>query len=148
MPILCTKGFFLAKHKCHRLKVGTYYRLHSTPLVTDRPVPVDQDMLALVPSVPPPLATLHLWEDMERVGRALLAIGSLNQCFMAASRHHMEAVHLSRDAPPDAPPESKVALDFTMMRRFSDSLAEAQRHTADLSVKIVANVGPPQRLLG
>ena len=134
-----TKGFFLAKHKCHRLKVGTHYRLHSTPLVTDRPVPVDQDMLALVPSVPPPLATLHLWEEIERVGRALLAIGSLNQCFMAASRHHMEAVRLSRDAPPDAPPESKVALDFTMMRRLSDSLAEAQRHTADLSVKLVAN---------
>ena len=134
-----TKGFFLAKHKCHRLKVGTHYRLHSTPLVTDRPVPMDQDMLALVPSVPPPLATLHLWEEIERVGRALLAIGSLNQCFMAASRHHMEAVRLSRDAPPDAPPESKVALDFMMMRRLSDSLAEAQRHTADLSVKLVAN---------
>ena len=134
-----TKGFFLAKHKCHRLKVGTHCRLHSTPLVTDRPVPVDQDMLALVSSVPPPLATLHLWEEMERVGRALLAIGSLNQCFMAASRHHMEAVRLSRDAPPEAPQEWKVALDFTMMRRLSDSLAEAQRHTADLAVKIVAN---------
>ena len=51
----------------------------------------------------------------------------------------MEAVRLSRDAPPDAPPELKVALDFTMMKHLLDSLAEAQCHTADLSVKLVAN---------
>ena len=47
-----TEGLFLAKRKCHMVKVGTLYCLHSTPLVTDRTVPVDQDMLALVPSVP------------------------------------------------------------------------------------------------
>ena len=96
-------------------------------------------MLLLMPNVPSPLTTLYLWEEIERIGRDQLVICSLNQCFMAATHHHKEAVRLLCDAPPDAPPESQVPLDFMMMRWLPDSLAEAQRHCADLSVKLVAN---------
>ena len=51
--------------------MDSHYKIHSTDLVTDRPVPVDQDMLALVRTAPPPLATLHQWEEVKVWPRAV-----------------------------------------------------------------------------
>ena len=127
----------MSKQKCKGLRMDTHYKIHSTDLVTDRPVPVDQDMLALVRTAPPPLATLHQWEEMEKTGRAWLGIMSMNEYFMAAIRHHVEAVRLSEEDP-DMPPAEKEPFNYQMVRRLTDSLVEATRHITDLVVKQVS----------
>ena len=68
---ISTKGFSMSKQKCKGLRMDSHYKIHSTDLVTDRPVPVDQDMLALVRTAPPPLATLHQWEEVKVWPRAV-----------------------------------------------------------------------------
>ena len=117
--------------------MDSHYKLHSTDLVVDRPVPVDQDMLALGRTAPPPLATLHQWEEVEKSRRALLGIMWMNEYFMAAIRHRVEAVKLSSEDP-DIPPPDKEQIDFLMIRRLTDSLVEATRHITDIAVKQVA----------
>ena len=94
-------------------------------------------MLALVRMAPPPLAILHQWEMVEKAGNALLGIMSMNEYFMAAIRHHVEAVKLSSEDP-DIQPQDKEQLDFPMICRLMDSLVEATRHITDLAVKQVS----------
>ena len=134
---ISTEGFSMSKQKCKGLRMDSHYKIHSTDLVTDRPVPVDQDMLALVRMAPLPLATLHQWEEVEKSGRALLGIMSMNEYFMADIRHHLEAVRLSEEDP-DIPPADKEVLNFPMIRRLTDLLIEATRHITDIAVKQVS----------
>ena len=134
----------MSKQICKGLRMDTHYKIHSTDLVTDRPVPVDQDMLVLVRTAPPPLATLHQWEEVEKTGCALLGIMSMNEYFMAAIRHHVEAVRLS-EADPDIPPAEKEPLNYQMFRRLTDSLVEATRHITDLAVKQVSQAALVRR---
>ena len=125
---ISTKGFSMSKQKCKGLRMDSHYKIHSTDLVTDRPVPVDQDMLAVVRTAAPPLATLHQWEEVEK---------SMNEYFMAAIRYHLEAVRLSEEDP-DIPPADKELLNFPMIRRLTDSLIEVTRHITDIAVKQVS----------
>ena len=126
---ISTKGFSMSKQKCKGLRMDSHYK--------DRPVPVDQEMLALVCTAPPPLATLLQWEEVEKSGHALLGIMSMNEYFKAAIRHHIEAVRLSEEDP-DIPPADKEPFNFPMIRRLTDSLVEATRHITDIAVKQVS----------
>ena len=61
----------------------------------------------------------------------------MNEYFMAAIRHHDEAVRLSEEDP-DIPPAEKEPFNYQMVRRLTDSLVEATRHITDLAVKQVS----------
>ena len=59
---------------------------------------------------------------------------SMNEYFMAAIRHHVEAVKLPSEDP-DFQPQNKEQLDFPMIRRLTDSFVEVTRYITDLAVK-------------
>ena len=71
--------------------MDSHYKLHSTDLVIDRPVPVDQDMLALVRMAPPPLATLSAEDpDFPPADKEVLhfpMIRRLTDSLVEATRH-------------------------------------------------------------
>ena len=75
-----------------------YYKVHSTKFQIGRFAPVDQDMASLVKTTPPPVCTLHHWEEVEKIGRGQVAVISLLEFFVAVTRHHLEAARLSQDA--------------------------------------------------
>ena len=100
-----------------------------------RCAPVDQDMASLVKSTPPPVCTLHYSEEVEKIGCDL---------FVATTRHHLEAARLSQDAMARALKEKSslpthFPLNFPMLGRLMESMAEAIRHSADMAVKQVTN---------
>ena len=139
-----SKGVSMTRHKCRRLKMEAYYKVHSTEFLIARCAPVDQEMAALVKNTPPPVCTLHHWEEVEKIGRGQVAVISLLEFFVAATRHHLEAARLSQDARARAlkekcPLPTEVPVNFPMLGRLMESMAEAIRHSADMAVKQVTN---------
>ena len=139
-----SKGVSMTRHKCRRLKMEAYYKVHSTEFLIARCAPVDQDMAALVKNTPPPVCTLHHWEEVEKIGRGQVAVISLLEFFVAATRHHLEAARLSQDARARAlkekcPLPTEVLVNFPMLGCLMESMAEAIRHSADMAVKQVTN---------
>ena len=105
-------------------------------------VPVSQDMASLVKSIPPPVCTLPHWEEVEKIGHGQVAVISL--FFVAATHHHLEAARLSQDARASALKEksslsTEVPVNFPMLGRLMESMAEAICHSADMAVKQVTN---------
>ena len=101
-------------------------------------------MASLVKNTPPPVCTLHDWEEVEKIGRGQVAVISLLEFFVAATRHHLETARLLQSARAQAlkeksPLPTEVPVNFPMLGPLMESMAEAIRHLADMSVKQVTN---------
>ena len=101
-------------------------------------------MATLVINTPPPVCTLHHWEEVEKIGRGQVAVISLLEFFVAVMRHHLETARLSQDTRAQAlkekcPLPTEVPVYFPMLGRLMESMAVAIRHSVDMAFKQVTN---------